>query len=239
MADTFDADGHNNNSLTNNSIVKKSHRSFLKHQQQTRQNGPYQYSPRKTAQLLDQRAIQLRLRQKCCNNECTKEFTVSQVISVQKTYAEATEQKRSELLLAFIKFNYDASKPLGQQYFLKGQPICFAAVLCLYRCSKAKLQGVHCMNNAGGLIPFHGSTGAKRIEQRKEQLATWLLDYFTWAAEAMPNGDLHILYYLKWTDLHREYCETVSEPYSFKVFRTIIITKFPKVFIFSKNLIID
>ena len=83
------------------------------------------------------------------------------MLVVRQLYAAANEQKRTQLLVAFIKTNYKENNPPGQQYFFKGQPMCAVAVCILYGCGKAKLEGACQLTNAGGLIPVHGSTGAK------------------------------------------------------------------------------
>ena len=117
--------------------------SFLKYKQRHCSSQPYQYSPKKNKRLVNVAAIQSQLRSGCCRNTCVQELTSTEVLKVRQLYAAGNEQSRTQLLIAFIKTNYDGHKPPGQQYFFKGQPMCATAVQILYGCGKAKLAGAH------------------------------------------------------------------------------------------------
>ena len=111
--------------------------------------------------------------------------------------------------------------------------MCRNGVLQLFGTSKKKWDQVYQIFTHGGDIIPGGVRPHQICQTRMEATITWLSEFFQVVGDYHLDGSIHLPVVITWTDLHHFYEEEVQatavEPYSYRVFRFVIVNRFPKV----------
>ena len=188
--------------------------------------------PKKRLKLTSEAAIMEAHQRQCCKKICCSLISIDALSATRHRYANKNEHERSEMLLSFISSNRAEFK-VKWRYSFQGRALCRNAALALFGAGKRKWDGVFKIYMAGGLFvpkPLRQWTARKL---RLDITMGWLSGFFEQVGDQLPDGSIHLPIIVPWSHLYAFYREDValetSEPYSYRIFRCLIGTNFPKV----------